>query len=150
MPEEIYPMPLFPMLIAGDVQSSATWYQDVLGFKHIFTMLGPGGQPALVHVRWVKYADVLIAGPRDGKEVPKPRGMGLSLHFNMFDCFEGDIDAFAKQAREKGAIVSGPIDQPWNVREVTVLDPDGYQLVFSMPIHANLTFDSVMDRAQSG
>ena len=150
MTEEIYPMPSFPMLVVKDLETSSNFYQNVLGFKHVFTMPGPGGQPALVHLRWVKYADLLIAKPRDGKELIEPKGVGISLNFNMFDCFNGDIDAFAKQAREKGANVSGPMDQPWNVREVTVLDPDGYKLIFTVPINVNLGFDKVIERAING
>ena len=58
--EEIYPMPAFPILNASDLAASARWYQEALGFRHVFTMRGPGGQPLLVHLRWVKYADVLL------------------------------------------------------------------------------------------
>lgn len=60
MIEEIYPMPSFPMLIVKDLEVSAKWYQDVLGFKYIFIMPGPGpdARPTLVHLRWVKYADL--------------------------------------------------------------------------------------------
>lgn len=64
--------------------------------------------------------------------------------------FDGDIDAFAKQAHDKGANLSGPIDRPWNVREVTVFDPDGYKLIFTVPININLGFDEVVERASSG
>lgn len=147
MTEEIYPMPAFPILIVTDLEVSSELYQNALGFKHIFTMPGPGGEPALIHLRWVKYADLLIARPRDGKELTEPKGVGISLNFNIFDHFGGDIDAFAKHAREHGADVSGPINQPWNVREVTVLDPDGYKLVFTVPININLGFDQMLEQA---
>lgn len=147
MTEEIYPMPSFPLLIVQDLDASSGWYQEVLGFKHIFTMPGPGGQPALVHLRWVKYADLLIARPRDGRDLMGPRGVGVSLNFSMFDRFDGDIDAFASQAQEKGANLVGPINQPWNVREVTVTDPDGYKLVFAVPLNTNLGFDTVIKQA---
>jgi hypothetical protein len=40
------------------------------------------------------------------------------------------------------------VDQPWNVREVTVLDPDGYRLIFTMPINLNLSFDEVIQRVR--
>lgn len=144
MNEEIYPMPSFPVLIVKDLESSANFYQNALGFKHVFTM------PGLVHLRWVKYADLLLAKPRDGKELQEPKGVGISLNFNLFDHFNGDIDAFANQARENGANVIGPIDQPWNVREVTVFDPDGYKLVFTVPLNLNLSFDEVIERSSSG
>jgi catechol 2,3-dioxygenase-like lactoylglutathione lyase family enzyme len=150
MTEEIYPMPSFPVLIVSDLEASSNFYQNALGFKHIFTMPGPGGRPALVHLRWVRYADLLITRPRDGKDLTGPKGLGISLNFGMFDRVDSDIDAFALHARKIGANVTGPIDQPWNVREVTVLDPDGYKLVFTVPLNINLGFDQVIERASSG
>jgi uncharacterized glyoxalase superfamily protein PhnB len=150
MTEEIYPMPMFPMLIVNDLEASSNFYQNALGFKHIFTMPGPGGQPALVHLRWAKYADLLIARPRDGNELTEPKGVGISLNFNLSDHFNGDMDAFAKHARENGATVTGPIDQPWNVREVTVIDPDGYRLIFTVPLNANLAFEDVVEQVSGG
>jgi hypothetical protein len=51
----------------------------------------------------------------------------------------------AEQAKNKGAnIVSGPLDQLWNVRELTILDPDGYRLVFTAPLNTDLDFDEVV------
>lgn len=146
MTEEIYPMPSFPVLIVNDLEASSKFYQEALGFKHIFTMPGPCGKPSLVHLRWLKYADLLISLPRDGKEIPEPRGSGVSLSFQMLDRFEGKVDALAEQAKSYGAnIVSGPLDQPWNVREVTILDPDVYRLVFTAPINVNLSFDKMLE-----
>ena len=107
----------------------------------------PGGQPALVHLRWVKYADLLIARPRDGKALPEPRGLGVSLNFNLYGRGDGNIDAFTEQAREKGANVTGPVTQPWNVREVAIADPDGYKLFFTVPVNIGLGFDKVIERA---
>ena len=151
MTEEIYPMPLFPTLIVRDLEASSKFYRETLGFKHIFTMPGPGGKPALVHLRWLKYADLLIALPRDGQEIPEPRGAGILLSFQMLEQFEGSVDALAEQAKAKGAnIVSGPLDQPWNVREMTILDPDGYRLVFTTPLNIGLGFDDVVKRASEG
>ena len=149
MTEEIYPMPSFPTLIVSDLARSSNFYQNALGFTHIFTMPGQGGQPALAHLRWVKYADLLLTTPRDGKELTGLKGVGISLNFSLFDRFDGDIDAFAKHARENGANAIGPIDQPWNVREVTVFDPDGYRLVFTTPLNVNLSFDKVIERLSS-
>ena len=148
MTEEIYPMPIFPTLIVNDVEVSANFYQNALGFKQIFTMPGLDGKPSLVHLRWVKYADLLITRSRDGKDLTGPKGIGVSLSFNMLEHFAGDMDAFAKYARNHGANVTGPMDQPWNVREVTVLDPDGYNLIFTMPINLNLSFDEVIERVK--
>lgn len=148
MTEEIYPMPLFPTLIVKDVEASSDFYQNVLDFKHIFTMPAPDGKPGLVHLRWVKYADVLLTRSRDGKELAEPRGVGVSLNFNMLEHFNGDMDVFAAHVRENGGNATGPVDQPWNVREVTVTDLDGYKLIFTMPINLNLGFDEVIERVK--
>lgn len=150
MEEEIYPMPSFPMLIVQDLDASAKFYQEALGFHHIFTMPGPGGKPGLVHLRWIKYADLLITVARDGRPLPEPRGAGVSLNFNLLDRFDGNIDAFAEQARAHAADVTGPVTQPWNVREVTVIDPDGYRLVFTVPVNTGLGFDKVLQRIEKG
>ena len=149
MTEEIYPMPLFPTLIVRDVERSSNFYQNVLDFKNIFTMPGPDGKPSLVHLRWVKYADLLITKPRDSKELTEPKGVGISLNFNLLEHFNGDVEAFAKHVKDQGANVAGPVDQPWNVREVTILDPDGYKLIFSMPINLNLSFEEVIERTKN-
>lgn len=146
MTEEIYPMPSFVTLIVRDLEASSQFYQQALGFKHIFSMPGPGGRPALVHLRWVTYADLLIALPRNGTELSEPRGVGVSVHFNLFDRFDGDIEALAKRARAQNAQVIGPLEQPWNVRELTVIDPDGYQLVFSVPVNTSLGFNQMLER----
>lgn len=150
MTEEIYPMPSFPMLIVSDLEASSTFYQTTLGFKHIFTMPGPGGQPALIHLRWVKYADVLLTRSWNSHGLAEPKGVGISLNFSLFDRFDGDIDAFAEHARKHGAKIAGPINQPWNVREVTVLDSDGYKLVFTVPINVNLDFNTMLEQASGG
>jgi catechol 2,3-dioxygenase-like lactoylglutathione lyase family enzyme len=148
MTEEIYPMPFFVQLIVRDPEASSKFYQEKLGFKHIFTMPGPGGKPMLVHLRWTKYADLLLSAPRDGKPVPAPRGAGVSLSFQMPDYLARSVDALAERAKAGGAnITSGPLDQPWNVRELTILDPDGYQLVFTAPLNTNLRFEEVVKRA---
>ena len=75
-------------------------------------MPGPDGQPSLVRLRWVKYTDLLLTRPRGGNELTEPKGVGVSLNFNMLEHFDGDMDIFAGHAREHGANVIGPVEQP--------------------------------------
>lgn len=139
---EIYPMPSFPMVLATDVGRSSEWYQRVLGFADVFTMNGPDDRPLLAHLRWAKWADLLIArqrGPIEG-----PRGQGIILNFMTLE-----VDELARRAREAGAnILDGPADRPWNARDVTVADPDGYRLTFTAPLPNRVSMDEIVKRAR--
>lgn len=150
MNPEIYPMPFFANLLVSDLERSASFYEDTLGFAHIFTMPGPGGNSALVHLRWMKYADLLITKSDEGKNLPAGRGSGVTLNFQLFDRYGGNVEAFARAVEAKGASVSGPVNRPWNVREVTIIDPDGYRLLFTSPIDMTLSLNEVVDKSRSG
>src|SRR4051812_44221104 len=80
--EEIYPMPSFPMLNVSDLAASSRWYQEVLAFRHIFTIPGPGNAPLVVHLRWAKYADLLLTSRpclEDAELVAELRGRQIPL-----------------------------------------------------------------------
>ena len=49
----------------------------------------------------------------------------------------GDL---AQRALELGALVEGPVERPWNVRDVVVREPDGYLVVFTEPIDITAAF----------
>ena len=141
---EIYPMPMFPMIVASDLAVSSQWYQQVLGFADVFTMRGPDERPLLAHLRWSRWADVLITQARSPLETP--RGQGITLNFMTLE-----VDDLAARARAAGAdILEGPIERPWNARDVTIADPDGYRLNFTGPSSnkARMSFDDVMKRAR--
>ena len=67
------------------METSSRWYCDALGFTHVFTMPGPEGIPSLVHLRWVKYADLLLFPDRDHRLVNFPKGVGVSLNYSVAD-----------------------------------------------------------------
>ncbi len=142
---EIYPMPSFPTLTVKDPAASARWYQDVLGFKHVFTIPGPGGIPLLVHLRWAKYADVLLRAAADPAD-HRPRGVGISLSFAVF---EGRVDDVADRARARGGkLLSEPKDRPWNARDFSIADPDGFVLTFTQgPVDRGLGMDRITRRS---
>lgn len=59
------------------------------------------------------------------------------------------VDEIAAQAEAHGAwVASPPTDMPWNARECTIEDPDGYRLTFTEPINMNRNFDEVIDEAR--
>ncbi len=138
---EIYPMPAFPVLNVTDLAASARWYEEALGFGNVFTMPGPGGAPALVHLRWAKYADLLIVvrPQADG-----PRGLGVTLTFGCWGTGT-TVDALAARAAAAGAtIISPAAPTPWNTHECTIADPDGYRLTFTEPVNMEQTLDQTI------
>jgi hypothetical protein len=43
--------------------------------------------------------------------------------------------------------VAEPGDRPWNARDFTVADPDGFALTFTMgPLKRDLTMDALTDK----
>ncbi|HZN73388.1 MAG TPA: hypothetical protein VFC00_17100 [Micromonosporaceae bacterium] len=59
---EIYGMPVFVTLTVADLDRTVDWYVNGLGFISLFTMPGPDGGPALVHLR---RGGGLVEGPAD-------------------------------------------------------------------------------------
>ena len=145
---EIYPMPMFPTLTVADVEASVGWYSEVVGFGTVFVLPGADGGPVLAHLRWRKYADVLLvpdAGAADSEGV---KGAGVSLSFLVGDV---SVDAMAERLAGRGvALEEGPVTRPWNTREIVVVDPDGYRLVFFEAVDVGRSFDDVMGSVRAG
>jgi Uncharacterized protein conserved in bacteria len=142
--KQIYPMPSFPMLLVSNLEASSAWYQNVLGFADVFTMRMKDGRPVIVHLRWCMFADLLLtpAGSPTGEDVKA----GITLNFATTSA-----DEIAERARSAGArIISEPTDRPWNARDVTIADPDGYRLNFTAPrgdeATRRATFDEIVER----
>jgi uncharacterized glyoxalase superfamily protein PhnB len=124
---EIYPMPMFATLSVSDVAAMSEWYGKALGFGIVFQMPPVNGQPSLVHLRRGKYQDVLPVPATAGTGQPSS-SLTLSFHAE-------DVDALAAQARAAGSVgvsaIQGPVDTPWNTRDLRVTDPAGHRLVFT-------------------
>ena len=134
MVEEFYPMPMFVNLVVSNLDFSVEWYQSALDFREVFR--GPG----MVHLRRDRYQDLLLY-PSQAGDLNAP-GEGIVV---QFQAGEVSVEEIARKARRQGSSdVDGPLERPWNVREVTVQDPDGYRLRFSEPIDTSLSIDQVM------
>jgi catechol 2,3-dioxygenase-like lactoylglutathione lyase family enzyme len=120
---DIYPMPAFATLEVADLERAVDWYVNALDFVELFRMPGPGGKPSLVHLRRWRYQDILVRPGEPG------RGAGVVL---SFAALAEDLPALAVRARAHGrGIVEGPVDTPWNSRDLRFVDPDGYRLVYT-------------------
>jgi len=133
---EIYPMPAFPTLAVRDLDASVRWYCDGLGFQSVFAM------PGMAHLRWARYADLLL---RPGPATADKKGAGITLNFAVTD-----VDTVAARAKAAGAtFLQEPGDRPWNARDFTLADPDGFALTFTMgPLKRDVSFEDVMKGAR--
>ncbi len=72
----------------------------------------------------------------------------MTLNYTLTD---GPADALAEHARAHGAmIVASPADRPWNVGDVTIAGPDGYQLTFSKGPLKELSWEEPDRQAMGG
>jgi catechol 2,3-dioxygenase-like lactoylglutathione lyase family enzyme len=139
--EEFYPMPVFVTLEVKNIETSKTWYEDALGFRSVFqSPPGSDANATMIHLRRDRYQDLLLFSAQ-GEEVKK---LGVGVVLNLLPGDES-VSIIAERAKRSGALrVEGPVERPWNVREITVHDPDGYRIRFSEVLDADKSFDEVV------
>lgn len=106
-----------PVLQVVDVTATATYYRDVLGFEWDFGNEEYG-------VVW-----------RDNAAIHFARGSHRPTGIHLFQWVR-DVDAYFREVVARGAEVTGePTDRPYRIREFTIRDPNGIDLVFGQDIH---------------
>lgn len=118
----VYAMPMFVNLVVSDLAASAALYASA-GFVTLATIPGPGGPPALVHLRRERYQDILMTP-------------GAVVRGSMSASFAaGDVDLLevADRLRSSGAEVTGPVNTPWFTTDVTFSDADGNTVTLTAP-----------------
>ncbi len=72
------------------------------------------------------YRFAFIKEKDDSRKSIEPKGIGISIFFEV-----DNIDNYFNTLRCKNIVLnSEPQNQPWGKRELVVIDPDGYKLVF--------------------
>jgi len=121
--KDIYGMPAFVTLVVSDIERTVDWYTNGLDFIVLFTMPGPEGVPALVHLRRWRYQDILVR--------PGQASGGGEWSISVMALTE-QLEGIARRARAHGGgTVEGPADTPWNTTDLRTIDPDGYRLVYT-------------------
>ena len=126
---DVYPMPAFVTFPVTDLAASTRWY-EALGFVVLATLPGPDGTDALVHLRRLRYQDLLLV---PGRPTPGPRV--------SFAAGEEDLAERAARVRDAGGSVEGPVDTPWFSRDLVATDPDGYVVVLTAPRMQDIAAD---------
>jgi glyoxylase I family protein len=126
---------LAPLLQVFDMPTSVRFYRDVLGFEVGLT----DGKPAddydwcLLRLNEVV---VMLNTAYEGPERPaKPDPSRVSAHGDtalFFDC--PDVDSAYAHLKARGVTVEEPWITHYGFKNLTLKDPDGYDLVFHSPV----------------
>ena len=101
-----------PVLHVADVESTATFYRDVLGFTSDF-----GDE---------RYAVVW----RDNSAIHFVRDSGNPSGVHLFQWVK-DVNAYHREIVSRGAVVAmEPTDQPYGIRELGIRDVNDVAIVF--------------------
>jgi uncharacterized glyoxalase superfamily protein PhnB len=110
-------------LTVKDLEKSAAWYRDVVGFG-VDRAVERDGRLVLVTL---KAGDVRINLNQDdgAKGWDRVKAVGFSISIWTTD----DIDGIAKRIKASGGqLDSEPVDAPWGARYFILTDPDGFKL----------------------
>lgn len=110
-------------LTVNDIEASLAWYRDVLGFvakerwEHEGKLLG---------VEMLAGGALIMLGQDDWqKGRDRVKGEGVRIYVST----DEDIDELAAGIRTRGGALSQePKDQPWGMRDLALVDPDGFKI----------------------
>ena len=113
----------WPGFTVNDVEKSLAWYRDVLGF--------------VVEERWEQEGKVTGAQVRAGgvsfmlgqDDWKKGRDRKKGDGFRLYCTTTQDVDALAEKIKVRGGkLDQEPRDQPWDMRDFSLTDPDGFKI----------------------
>jgi len=113
------------VFLVSDVGATARWYCDVLGF--VFNTF-PDAEP----FEWasVRRDSVEIMLQRsDGYQKPDLDPLRPGGAWNAY-FYVTEVDRLFESIRDRATIRRTPVDQPYELREFEIADPNGYVLVF--------------------
>ncbi|MFJ8101067.1 VOC family protein [Lysinibacillus sp. NPDC096212] len=137
---EFYQMPLFVKLKVRNIEKSKEWYANVLNFNSVFDFPDANGTTSMTHLRGAKYQDLMLL---KDEEVSTSNSVIINV-------FSNNIHSIYLAALEnKTKIIQQPTVQPWNAKELTIEDPDGYVFTITESVDSNKDFDTVIDNVNN-
>jgi uncharacterized glyoxalase superfamily protein PhnB len=118
-----------PSFTVNDLEKSLGWYRDVLGFGVEETWKDDAGKVMGVSL---KAGDVSFMIGQDDWKKGRDRKKGEG--FRIYCETKKSVDDLAKAIEKKGGrLDSGPTDQSWGVRDISLTDPDGFKITIARP-----------------
>lgn len=131
---EFYQMPFFNKILVRDIEKAEKWYKHTLGFRSVFKFRHEDNEVIMNHLRKEKYQDIMLIQSDDFTS-------GNGCYINIL---VDDIETIASSISEK--YILKPLDQmPWNAMEITIVDPDGYQITLTKSNILNEDFEKLMN-----
>lgn len=126
MPEQLQGDSLDASLTVKNLEQSATWYVDVLGFSEDRRYEREG---RLLAISLRAGAVRLLLSQDDGaKGLDRTKGEGLSLQITT----QQNADALADHIKKLGwTLDTEPVTMPHGVRAFRLRDPDGFRFTIS-------------------
>lgn len=116
-----------PSFTVNDLEKSLGWYRDVLGFDVAETWKNDDGKVMGISLKAGEVS--FMIGQDDWK---KGRDRKKGDGFRIYCETKKSVDDLAKRIEAKGGrLDSGPTDQPWGVRDISVTDPDGFKITIA-------------------
>lgn len=135
----VYFMPVFANFVVSDLAAAQEFYH-AMGFATVATIPGPDGSPQLVHLRRLRYQDILLIPGR-------PSAGTVSMTYAAGGEDLAGLADRVRKAAVAGAEIEGPYDSPWFTTDVTIDDPDGNRITLTEPRTADR--DEAMEWAKS-
>jgi glyoxylase I family protein len=124
---------LTPLMQVFDMRRSVAWYRDIIGFEVLQTHEPDG------HLHWVllKLGDaMLMLNSKYEDDVQlETRSVRVEGHSDLtlyFDC--PNVDEAYEHLLAEGCDVAAPVTRFYGMKQVTVADPDGYELCFQQSV----------------
>jgi uncharacterized glyoxalase superfamily protein PhnB len=112
---------IIPQFVVPDVVQAAEYYIEKLGFQLLGYFLDPP-----VYAMVERDAVEIHFGKGDANPGNQFRKVGMDAYIHV-----DDLDAVHKDLQARGAnITEGPVIRVYKMREITVVDLNGYTLVF--------------------
>lgn len=120
-PETLRLRALTPSLTVRDLETSLSWYRDIVGFhvKEAFEHEG-----VVMGYALVAGTEEIFLSQDDGAKGPdRPRGVGMRFYLETAQ----DVDEMAAAIEARGGALAGPPRQlAWGPRAFDLVDPDGF------------------------
>ena len=118
---------LSPLLAVRNMKETIEFYKNSLGFK-VGMCFPDANNPEYADIS--KDGMVLMFIPAENHGISREEKFGIGVYLYMH--IDGDIDEYYQELKKRGVKIAVDIkDEPFGVRDFTVEDIDGYQLVFS-------------------